>query len=137
MGIEQGKRLAEEVSQLRVQPELVVVSPLRRAIHTAQLGFRPDGQQPATVFTAAPTAPTAPPFVCTELARERVSFHTCDGRRTKAEIAADFPFVDLSEVISEDDAMWNVKEDVPTEAASEACAVRAVELLQWLKARPV
>lgn len=41
--------------------ELVAVSPLRRAIHTASLGFGTDL-----------------PYRCTELARERVSRHTCD-----------------------------------------------------------
>ena len=81
------------------------MSPLRRAIHTASLGFG-----------------TALPYVCTELARERVSRHTCDQRRPLSEIKGDFPFVDFSEVMSEDDEMWLFKEIVPEEKSSEECA---------------
>jgi len=125
VGEAQGEALAEKVATLKVPPELVVVSPLRRAIHTAQLGFRPEGNESS-----------APPFLCTELARERISFHTCDGRRRLTEITEDYPFVDFSEVDSEEDLMWEQKEDVPDDGASVACATRAVKLLEWLQARP-
>eukprot|EP00729_Bicosta_minor_P006847 gene6847-19028_t len=107
VGEAQGEALAEKVATLKVPPELVVVSPLRRAIHTAQLGFRPEGNESS-----------APPFLCTELARERISFHTCDGRRRLTEITEDYPFVDFSEVDSEEDLMWEQKEDVPDDGAS-------------------
>lgn len=122
VGLEQCEKLALGVQNLTSPPDVVVVSPLRRAIQTAEIGFRVDG--------------AGPPFVATELARERVSFHTCDGRRPLSEIKADFPFVDFAEVAEEHDAMWNTKEDQPTEHASEACASRAAAFLDWLHARP-
>lgn len=123
VGVGQCSQLAHEVRNLTVMPEVVVVSPLRRAIHTATLGFRPDG--------------SGPPFVATELCRERVSFHTCDGRRNLTDIKADFgSFVEFSEIADEVDTMWPNKEDTPTEAASTDCANRALKFLHWLHARP-
>ena len=125
-GIEQCAALAEEVRGLAVPPEIVIVSPLRRAIHTAQLGFRP----------SASSSPPPPPFLATELARERISVHTCDWRRPRSEVAKEFPFVDLSEVATEEDEMWLHKEVTPAEYSSDACRARAAELLHWLLARP-
>jgi broad specificity phosphatase PhoE len=123
VGVGQCSQLAQEVRNLTVKPEVVVVSPLRRAIHTAQLGFRPDG--------------TGPPFVATELCRERVSSHTCDGRRNLTDIKADFgSFVEFSEIADEVDTMWPKKEDSPNDAASVDCANRALRFLHWLHARP-
>jgi len=122
IGLEQSKQLALTVDNLILPPEIVVVSPLRRAIQTAELGFRANRKDL--------------PFVATELARERVSLHTCDGRRPLSEIKADFPFVDFAEVVDEADTMWLSKEDQPSEDASEACALRAAAFLGWLHARP-
>lgn len=53
------------------------------------------------------------------------------------EITEDYPFVDFSEVDSEEDLMWEQKEDVPDDGASVACATRAVKLLEWLQASGV
>ena len=122
-GMKQCDKLAEEVSALKVPPEIVIVSPLQRAIHTAQLGFRYN-----------PTTP--PPFLATELARERISVHTCDWRRPKSVIEKDFPFVDMSLIESEEDDMWLSKEMTPAEYDSDDCRARAAKLLHWLLDRP-
>ena len=112
--------------------ELVAISPLTRTLQTASLVF--------------PANATRPPAVATSLARERVSIHTCDGRRPRSELVAEFgEWVDFAEVTSEEDEMWPVKELEVEQAApdgkgavkhSEACAARAAELLRWLHARP-
>lgn len=86
-GIDQGHKLSLDVMNLAEPPDVVVVSPLRRAIHTAQLGFRPEE-----------AGGKALPFVATELCRERISYHTCDGRRDLSEIKQEFGFVDFTEV---------------------------------------
>lgn len=112
--------------------ELVAISPLTRTLQTASLVF--------------PANATRPPAVATSLARERVSIHTCDGRRPRSELVAEFgDWVDFAEVTSEEDEMWPVKEvevEFPTPDGkgtvkhSDACAARATELLRWLHARP-
>ena len=96
--------------------------------------------QTATLaFGAGATGATGggPPFVATELARERIAAHTCDGRRSRTEQAAEFAHVDFSELESDEDALFHgAKEDEPTEFASERCFARAGELLGWLHKRP-
>jgi broad specificity phosphatase PhoE len=128
-GIQQSKILSKDVASLAVPPELVVVSPLRRAIHTAQLAFRPSESN--TTRNDA----LSPPFLATELARERISVHTCDWRRPRSAITADFPFVDMSMVATEDDEMWERKEMTPHEYSSIECSARAALLLDWLLER--
>jgi len=123
VGVGQGQALRIKVEGLAAPPEVVVVSPLRRAIHTAQLGFQS-------------SAGHGPPFVCTELCRERISIHASDMRRDLSTISGEFPFVDFGEVVDEADAMWPHKEILPSEDASEACAARALDFLAWLHARP-
>jgi broad specificity phosphatase PhoE len=125
-GEEQCAKLKEEVRGhsvwARLHPlnlQLVVVSPLTRTLQTAFLSLgRAD-------------EPGAPPFVATELCRERIADFTCDRRRTITELRKDFPGVDFSEIESEEDEMFfNSKED------DEICKKRTVEFLQWLSKRP-
>jgi len=100
------------------------------AAKTATLTFAPAGDH---------GGPPPPPFVATELARERIAAHTCDGRRGRAALAAEWPRVDFDGLASDADAMWGVaaaQEDAPSEMASTACAARAAALLRWLRARP-
>lgn len=146
-GIAQCDSLRRTVATLPVV-DLVVVSPLRRAIQTAALGFGVEGFQAnitnATAAAAAAGTTTgadqpmvAPvPFIATELCRERISRHTCDGRRNRSIIASDFPFVDLSLVTSEEDHLWEAKEILPSEQNAEACSRRALHFLEWLMQRP-
>jgi len=83
------------------------------------------------------TLPAPPPFVATELCRERIGRHTCDGRRNLTDIQAEYSFVDFSEISSEFDVMWHHhKEDQPSETASVGAAQRALRFLAWLSARP-
>jgi len=99
--------------------DLVVVSPLTRTLQTAFLSL------------GAPDSPGAPPFVATELCRERIADFTCDGRRNLSELRKEFPGVDYSLVENEEDAaFYNQKED------DIKCQARAVKFLQWLCGRP-
>ena len=102
-------------------PGMVVSSPLTRALQTASLIYRPSGRE-------------APPFIATELARERISRYTCDGRRERSVLQAEFPLIDFG-LLSEADEMWHAKEDQPHEQSSLRCTERASQLLQWLHAR--
>ena len=126
-GEAQCTRLMEQLQWRHEQGfvELVVVSPLTRALQTASLAFphRP------------PDAPR-PPFLATELARERIWDHTCDMRRERPQLEAEFPHVDFSEVPLGPDGMWAHKEDEPSAWESTKCAARAADFLRWLWARP-
>ena len=110
--------------------DLVAVSPLTRTLRTAALAF--------------PNASSRPPFFATSLARERIALHTCDGRRRRSELQSEFPWVDFSEITSEEDEMWDDKETEVEMTSpggevfkhSAKCAARGVELLRWLHRRP-
>lgn len=99
--------------------DLVVVSPLMRTLQTAVLSL------------GMPGSPGAPPFVATELCRERIADYTCDGRRNLTELKNEFPGVDFSLVETEEDVQfYNQKED------DAKCKARGVKFLQWLCGRP-
>ena len=73
--------------------EVLVVSPMRRAIQTGLLAFE---EQVARGL----------PVVATEAAHEIAGRHTCDCRLPLADLAAQFPTVDFSGVGSEEDPFW-------------------------------
>ena len=111
---------------------------LSRAIQTALLGI-----------------PSGPRFVVDELLRERIGTHPCDKRRcgaslacppcasrhlrlplslpcsSRAEIAADFPSLDLSGLTAEDDPAWT-----PEREPMPALIARADAWLDAVSARP-
>ena len=74
----------------RLAPELIVVSPMRRATETALLGF-PD---------------RATPFVAVETCHETAGLHTCDHRLSRSELAELFPHVDYALIAEEEDPYW-------------------------------
>lgn len=99
--------------------DLVVVSPLTRCLQTAVQSL------------GDPEGKGAPPFLCTELCRERVAEFMCDGHRPKSELAAEFPGVDFSLLETEKDELFETaKED------DAACQARGRAFLQWLCGRP-
>jgi broad specificity phosphatase PhoE len=105
-----------------LNPELVVVSPLSRAVKTALIGFDHlvDG------------AATKVPFVANELVRETNGKHTCDRRRETSEAARDFPMVDFSALDSKEDPTWTEQRET-----SAAISCRGYSFLtEWLRQRP-
>jgi hypothetical protein len=75
--------------------------------------------------------PPGPPFVAAELIRERIGTHPCDKRRSRAELAKDFPSVDFSTLATEEDAQWTVARE-----PMEALVGRADAFLDALASRP-
>ncbi len=100
----------------RLAPELIVVSPMRRATETALLGF-PD---------------RATPFVAVETCHETAGLHTCDHRLSRSELAELFPHVDYALIAEEEDPYWNAAE----RETSAGVAARAYEFMLWLRTRP-
>lgn len=117
IGRKQARALQSHTRTLGTQA--VVVSPLARAASTALLAF-------------AHLVGTSVPFLAREEAREQAGVHTCDQRNDLADIAIDFPTVDLGALSSESDPLWH---DTRREPPEEVCA-RAHALLLWLRARP-
>jgi len=119
-GQEQVRRARPSLAAVPV--ELVIVSPLTRALQTA-LGLFADH-------------PNAPPLLVADLARERVE-NSCDVGRSPAELAAEFPGLDVAHL---DDVWWHAH-DAPDErgicvepiARVEA---RVAEFRSLLLARP-
>jgi len=102
-----------------ISPELMVLSPMRRATQTGLLAF----QQKSGAF----------PVVALELAHERYGKHTCDKRIDKQELQSAYPEVDYSLITSEEDPFWG---DGQERESYENLACRACDLLEWLAARP-
>lgn len=78
------------VSQLN--PELVVVSPLLRAIQTAELTFRDHLDKQ---------------WVAHEGCREELGLLICNKRRPLTQIKQDFPHVDYGHISTEEDVLWD------------------------------
>ena len=94
--------------------DVVLVSPLSRAIQTALLAI-----------------PYRQPFVVEDDVRERIGTHPCDRRRTRAEIKADFPEVDVSPLATEEDDKWT-----PEREPMADLIARTERMLHKLKNRP-
>ena len=90
-GEAQCAQLQQMTSELR--PSLVVTSPLTRTVQTALLCFSPQAQEAGARFCAL------------ESIRETVNF-MCDGRRPISAIALDFPSVDFSQCLDDQDELW-------------------------------
>jgi broad specificity phosphatase PhoE len=94
--------------------DVVLVSPLSRTIQTALLGV-----------------PHEVPFIVEELVRERNGMHPCDKRRSRAELAADFPTVDVMTLATEQDESWSEARE-----PWEVLVQRADSTLHVLRSRP-
>ncbi len=112
LGEEQARALRPAMAAHRV--DVVLTSPLSRTIQTALLAI-----------------PEGPPFVVEAGCRERNGTHPCDKRRSRAELRADFPLLQLDNLATEEDDTWT---DV-REAESDLNA-RAGRFCETLAARP-
>ena len=79
-----------------VQVDVVLVSPLTRAVETALLMFPSD------------PAPTVP-IVAVEWCREAHGGHPCDQRRPISVISKEFPQINFSQIASDEDT-WHKKD---------------------------
>ena len=123
--------------------ELVVVSPLMRALETAvgSLGGAtpaPSGE-PVLMASQSPlegvrpghdavSGAGLPSFVACELCREHLGLHPCDRRRTISEYKEMFPGVDFSLIENDEDVLW--EKDV--RESDDGIRRRGGEFLEWL-----
>lgn len=80
----------------KLNPELIIVSPMHRALQTAQITFRDFGSVP---------------FVAHELCREELGLLTCNRRRPLSDTKKEFPDIDFSLLDQiDEDKLWNPDE---------------------------
>ena len=120
LGVEQVQRARATVAALPV--ELVIISPLTRALQTA-IGLFADH-------------PHAPPMLVAHLARERCE-NSCDVGRSPSEIAAAFPSLDVAHLAD----VWCHAEGEPDERGIcvepiEHVEARVAAFREFLLARP-
>jgi len=84
---------ARQVEASACNPEVIIVSPLQRAVQTALITFEKQYHNGV-------------PFVAHEGCRERLGLHTCNKRRPLSRTCLDFPQVDFSLVPSDEDVLW-------------------------------
>ena len=112
LGQSQAKSLRPSLEGVPI--DVVLVSPLSRAILTGLLAI-----------------PPGPRFIVHDDVRERIGTHPCDQRRSRTELASDFPSVDFSPLSTEHDERWS-----PEREPWADLVARAGGVLETLQARP-
>lgn len=107
----------QQVAGLTKPPELVVLSPLCRAIQTGLLAF---GDSLGKV-----------PFLAHEMAREQTGVHFCDMRRSKELQALEFPQVNFELISSNHDDLFQSE----CRETNREVAERIYRFLEWLALR--
>ena len=97
--------LAKREEAKRLNPELIVVSPLHRAVQTAQLTY---ADRVGVVR-----------FVAHDLCREELGLLMCNKRRPLSESIRDFPNVEFSMTSGEEDTLWMPNEREKPTAKSQ------------------
>ena len=118
LGVSQCKELSEAAAALVSGSKVLLVSPMRRTLETAQYSF--------------PSLIGKVPWIALESLREQTGAHPCDRRRPKSELSVKHPHVDFSQVMDELDPLyWNYPTSrEPSEEVSKRCR----DLLRWVLA---
>lgn len=90
------------VSTPEIAPHLIIVSPLLRCLQTAQYTFGGGGGGGNDKYSW-----TKIPWIAHEGCREELGLLVGNKRRRRSEIMADYPHVDFSHVVHEDDVLWD------------------------------
>ena len=122
LGRQQCQQLFERSSQNRTvdDAELLVVSPMRRTLQTAQLSF------PHLVGNI--------PWIALESVREQTGQHPCDRRRPVVEHQSDHSHVDFESIENETDPFYHLYPDCREPVT--VVADRGRDFFKWLAARP-
>ena len=116
-GEQQAKDLRERTAT--VVPQLMVVSPMRRATQTGLIAFEKIVQQ-------------GMPVLALEACHEIGGKHTCDQRLPRSELAKLYPAVNYSLVKDELDPLWG---DGSVRESSEHLAQRGADFMAWVRDR--
>ncbi|CAF1144217.1 unnamed protein product [Adineta steineri] len=122
-GRNQTKLLFDSITKMQqstptLKFDLLIVSPLSRAIQTAQIAFQPLFDNPNF------------PIYSHEMIRETIGRHYCDKRRSITELKRLYPRINFSEpgaFNSDSDILWNANE----RETQEQIQLRAIKFLNW------
>jgi len=119
IGRQQAKALQPYARTTR--PEMVVVSPMNRALMTSNIAF-------------AHMLKAGIPWIAHEGCREKSHGNACDYRRTATELAAEFPNVNFSNVQEQDP--WLSRPEGERTETDASQAARAYDFMLWIRDRP-
>ncbi|KAH9248566.1 hypothetical protein BASA81_013750 [Batrachochytrium salamandrivorans] len=123
IGVEQSKvlqfALNGPLTTRALKVDLIIVSPLSRAIETAQIAFESVWDQV--------------PVIAVELARERFGKNICDKRRSVSELKRLFPRVDFDSFM---DGEHDSYHDAEVRETPEQVAERVKRLMHWIMQLP-
>lgn len=109
----------EKDSSLIKSVQLVLVSPLQRALQTASLTL--------------PFLEGKVPWIALESLREASGAHPCDRRRNKSSIVAEYPHICFDDLKTEEDTLYSKYQDAREPPA--AVIARCNDFLEWLSRR--
>jgi len=119
------------VASLSSPPELVVSSPLCRALSTCSIAFQSVLPKCSTASNNTNNNNNDTQWLCHELVREEHGAHICDRRRCASEQMRDFPMFDFSLLETEEDVLFNEnRRETKMEVAE-----RAYKFLEWMALR--
>mmetsp|Transcript_12540 Transcript_12540/g.18939 ORF Transcript_12540/g.18939 Transcript_12540/m.18939 type:complete len:259 (+) Transcript_12540:68-844(+) len=136
--ISQCREIKHDVMNTNPSPDggfdIVVVSPLTRALETASKVFGVPRKPGLPSFLAERNEDgyRKVPVLVREECRERYGVYTPTGRRSISETIQEFPEFDFSEIEHDEDVMFSPEK---RETLSEL-ATRAMHFLEWLNKRP-
>jgi broad specificity phosphatase PhoE len=122
-GRNQTKLLFDSITKMQqstptLKFDLLIVSPLSRAIETAQIAFQPLFDNPNF------------PIYSHEMIRETIGRHYCDKRRSVTELKQLYPRINFSEpgaFSSDFDLLWDANE----RETQKQTQLRAIKFLNW------
>jgi broad specificity phosphatase PhoE len=124
LGEQQARDL--RASTVKLLPELLIVSPMRRAVSTGLIAFDDH------VNGRLPGVSTRLPVVALEACHEHAGRHTCDKRLPTLDLAARYPEVDFSLLEHAEDPFWG---DGETRESLASLARRAAEVVAFVISR--
>ncbi|KAL1214209.1 Phosphoglycerate mutase-like protein [Cardamine amara subsp. amara] len=131
-GLQQASERRKEITKsgLLNTIELVITSPLRRAMETSIGVFR--GKEDINISDDFLKANNYPPILALEICRERMGLYPCDRRASITTSRTCFPEIDFTMIESDEDALWKDKE----REKLEEVATRGLQFFNWLWERP-
>ena len=132
-GRQQARSISDRLAPMRKHIELVVSSPLSRALETANLALPPTPSSSCDHHNNSSNGPddTTEPIInriCYEGFREINGVLRNAQRRSLSQLRENFPDWNFDNLSSEEDDTW----DVETLECTEAAAMRGLQGLQWV-----
>ena len=133
VGLKQAADVHEQAAAAGLAPQLIVVSPLSRAIDTAGIVFGHNKSEDESSIKGENL--DAPPYVCLESLRERNGM-LLNGQRIEVKaLIQKYPYINFDMVVPGRDEQWHAYGGETLETSKD-CAKRAYESLCWVVQRP-